>query len=177
MTEEFAKIKAQLGLNDKDVEQDKGKGRTIKMQPPAGYVLTGYHFNTDVKLEDMDDNMKEISQVLGHLEEGKDKLVEEDEYEDFDDFDEDFIYKANDGQVAMVKMTEEEIEEKKKEDETKQEKLQEEVNNMPKDSFRPELAHLSEEAREAMRKAKEFLDSQPKPEGSVTDTETTDKRT
>ena len=97
INEQMTKMKKELNLRDEDVLRDDGT-QVLFIKPPEEYRVYGYHRNVDVERKDMNQEMKDVFDVM----EEKEVQVLEDEC-----IDDDFLHMLNDNQPAMVEREEE----------------------------------------------------------------------
>lgn len=131
-TEELEKIKKELNMKDDDVFRENGS-QVLFIKPPEEYILHGHHKNVDILRKDMNNEMREVFDMM---EEVDNEVPEE------DCIDDDFLAMLNDNQPALR--------EKNSNDEY------EELSGC--DDF-DEFEDMGEGDEEAMRKAKEEADA------------------
>lgn len=100
-TEEIMKMKREMNMKDEDVFRDDGT-QVLFIKPPEEYKLYGYHRNVDIERKNMNEDMREVYDMM----QDRDNEVPEDEI-----IDDDFLKMLNDNQPALIEKDENDYEE------------------------------------------------------------------
>ena len=95
-TEEIQKMKQEMNLKDEEVFKEDGT-QVLFIKPPEEYKLHGYHKNVDIERKDMDQEMREVYDMM---EEVDGEVIED--VDGNDCIDDDFLGMLNENQPALV---------------------------------------------------------------------------